>query len=134
MKLTDIRWKMNSFGSAYAYIDPSIYNIELKAELIKKAYESTVGKSRYCFHNESESQLNFMLICHTKKALVVKHKHEDRSEYFLLIEGQCKIREYDGDVKKEIHLSEINPIFKVEKNIEHEIEITSDYILFYEVK
>ena len=67
--------------------------------LISLAKNTTRGRIRYCSHSSDQDALHEMFIVHPKEAYVRPHKHLDRIESMLVIDGEVDYIMFDDNEK-----------------------------------
>ena len=70
------------------------------------ALSNITGKSRICLHKNIEEKLHEMFIFHKKDYYVRPHRHFNKSESILILEGSADLVLFDekGDIQNVIHL------------------------------
>ena len=70
--------------------------------LISLAKNTTRGRIRYCSHSSDQEALHEMFIVHPKNAYVRPHKHINKIESMLIIEGEVDYITYEtgGSINK----------------------------------
>jgi len=96
-------------------------------------------KSRLCIHSSPDELVHQMFISHSKEVYVRPHKHINKAESILVLEGKADylIFREDGHIASRVPLGSIKSgdIFfqAIDKNIYHAIIIRSDWLIFLEV-
>ena len=93
------------------------------------------GTARICFHENIDSKLHQMMICHQKKFNVLPHIHFKKEELCLVIEGLLKIVLYNniGKIIYKTKLdSKFNNFFRIPKNTYHSMKVLSKNVIFIE--
>jgi len=96
-------------------------------------------KSRLCIHSSPDEPVHQMFISHSKEVYVRPHKHIDKSESMLILEGKADYLSFeeDGHIASRVPLGSVKSgdIFfqTTDKNIYHTIIIRSDWLIFLEV-
>jgi cupin fold WbuC family metalloprotein len=87
--------------------DDARFSIEELQFISTKAKESPFGRARICFHKNHDSLVHEMLIAMTYDSYVHPHKHKNKTESFLIIDGSGALIIFndEGDIKKVIKLS-----------------------------
>ena len=69
------------------------------------ALSNITGKSRICSHKNIEEKLHEMFIFHKKDYYVRPHRHFNKSESILILEGSADLVLFDekGDIQNVIH-------------------------------
>lgn len=102
------------------------------------ALSNITGKSRICSHKNIEEKLHEMFIFHKKDYYVRPHRHFNKSESILILEGSADLVLFDekGDIQNVIHLENFSSgnVFyhRIDEPIFHMIIIRSKFIVFYE--
>lgn len=95
-------------------------------------------KARVCTHRNPKDLLHGMFIFHARNTHVPVHKHVDRSEIVIILEGRCKLSIFDnrGRVRMKFVLGALSSghpfSCHIPKNVFHKIEILSKNITFFE--
>lgn len=116
---------------------PQISNKNLKI-LKEIGSQNRSKKARICTHRSLKDLLHGMFIFHENNCHVPVHKHLNRSEIVIILEGQCKLNIFDnrGRFKKKIVLGSLNSGLPyschIPKNVFHNMEILSKNITFFE--
>jgi cupin fold WbuC family metalloprotein len=120
----------------------SVNENEIKAEYINILTEKLkINKNkriRICIHDDDDEKVHIMLIYMLKDTDLKMHKHLNRKEVYVLIDGEADFLIYDDEKNliKKINFS--NKIGGVEiirtlKNQYHNIEIKSEILKFLEI-
>ena len=108
-------------------------------KLIDLAKKNQSKKIRLCFHDSINSNVHEMLIVHSKSTYVKPHKHLNKEETMMILEGNADYIIFDntGKVKKIIEMGnyESGKSFYqiIPKQTFHMIVIKSDWLVFKEV-
>tara|TARA_Y100000590_G_scaffold469948_1_gene660874 strand:+ start:406 stop:927 length:522 start_codon:yes stop_codon:yes gene_type:complete len=108
-------------------------------KLIDLANKNQSKKIRLCFHDSINSNVHEMLIVHSKSTYVKPHKHLNKEETMMILEGNADYIIFDntGKVKKIIEMGnyESGKSFYqiIPKQTFHMIVIKSDWLVFKEV-
>jgi cupin fold WbuC family metalloprotein len=128
------KWENNKENdSFFKYINLNEFNID---ELLKYGKISKQGRARYCLHKDNQSKFQTMIIYHDKRTLNPIHRHLNSDEDFILINGRINYKYYDNFyncINSHTLDSNIsNNGITTQKNILHNIELLTDYIIFIE--
>jgi len=99
---------------------------------------SSRQRSRLCTHINTDELLHEMFILHKRNIYVRPHKHINRTESILILEGKVDIIIFDnkGIVKDVIKLgnyaSGLNCYLRINPSIFHSLIVKSNYVLFLE--
>lgn len=102
------------------------------------ALSNITGKSRICSHKNIEEKLHEMFIFHKKDYYVRPHRHLNKSESILILEGSADLVLFNekGVIQNVIHLENFSSgnVFyhRIDEPIFHMIIIRSKFIVFYE--
>lgn len=117
---------------------PVLYNKDLNY-LKKLALLNSKQKVRLCTHKSIKSKLHEMFIVHTKKCYVRPHKHINKSESVLILEGEVDIIlfEDNGKLKEIIELGDKKSkkkfYYRLDKPIYHMLIIKTKFLVFHEI-
>ena len=124
-------------GKSLAIFLSDYTNIDKYIKKLKRVYlKCGLTSLRLCLHQNKSDSLQSMIILIDKKNKNNIHKH-NYDEVYVLIAGEMSITIYDDKkdlILKVILLNKYNRVFKVEKNVYHNIVILSDFALFNEHK
>ena len=128
------KWEINiENDSYYKYITLNQLNID---ELIKYGKISKQGRARYCLHKDNQSKFHTMIIYHDKRTLNPIHRHINSDEDFVLINGKITYNYYNDFYycinSHNLDSNTSNNGITTQKNVLHNIELLSDYIIFIE--
>ena len=108
-------------------------------ELINLAKNTTRGRVRYCSHSSDQESLHEMFIVHPKGAYVRPHKHIDKIESMLVIDGEVDYVMFDNDgnvdnvVKMGNYESKKSFYQTIRKDKFHTLVIKSEWLVFLEI-
>jgi cupin fold WbuC family metalloprotein len=104
----------------------------------KKAIKNISKKFRTCIHYSKKDLVQEMLIVHTKDTIVKAHKHKNKNESILVLEGIALVKVYDnqGNIKKIFKIGDYTtkyPFFyKMKKNTYHSFNFLTKFFIFKE--
>jgi len=107
--------------------------------LISLAKNTTRGRVRYCSHSSDQESLHEMFIVHPKGAYVRPHKHLEKIESMLVIDGEVDYVVFDNDgnvdnvVKMGSYESKKSFYQTIRKNKFHTLVIKSEWLVFLEI-
>ena len=107
--------------------------------LISLAKNTTRGRVRYCSHSSGQESLHEMFIVHPKGAYVRPHKHIDKIESMLVIDGEVDYVMFDNDgnvdnvVKMGNYESKKSFYQTIRKDKFHTLVIKSEWLVFLEI-
>ena len=107
--------------------------------LISLAKNTTRGRVRYCSHSSGQESLHEMFIVHPKGAYVRPHKHLDKIESMLVIDGEVDYVMFDNDgnvdnvVKMGNYESKKSFYQTIRKDKFHTLVIKSEWLVFLEI-
>ena len=107
--------------------------------LIRKAKLTPRSRVRFCSHSSSEENVHEMFIVHPRGAYVRPHKHINKSESMLVIEGKVDFFIFDdnGNIKEKLSLGDYNsglPFYSsVRLSNYHSMIIHSEWLVFLEI-
>jgi len=116
--------------------DIGLKDIEM---MINKAHNFSNGKYRLCSHTAADEEVHEMFIVHPRNTYVRPHEHVNKTESILIIKGELNFIEFNrnGDVKKNIKMSEINSDEKFyhssKAGLYHSLWFKSDWVVFLEI-
>ena len=93
--------------------------------LISLAKDTTRGRVRFCSHSSDQEALHEMFIVHPRGAYVRPHKHLNKSESLIIIEGEADYVVFDdeGNAKENIPMSDYQfGIYEKAREGERDIE------------
>ena len=111
---------------------------QLLKELEKKALLSEKKRYRINLHRDLNASIQQMLIYMSSESEVPVHKHSDREETYVLLDGSVKLNIYSEDLKlcNSTILTPVTEsgifIFQTLKNQWHDLEILTPHVLFLE--
>ena len=106
--------------------------------LVNKSKLNSRKRCRVCLHNNTNEVSQEMFIVHLNECYVRPHKHIDKVESMLVIEGDADAIFFDdnGKVIMKIELSNFESgksfFYRIPKNIFHMLIIRSEYFVFKE--
>jgi cupin fold WbuC family metalloprotein len=107
--------------------------------LISLAKNTTRGRVRYCSHSSGQESLHEMFIVHPKGAYVRPHKHLEKIESMLVIDGEVDYVMFDNDgnvdnvVKMGNYESKKSFYQTIRKDKFHTLVIKSEWLVFLEI-
>ena len=107
--------------------------------LISLAKNTTRGRVRYCSHSSGQESLHEMFIVHPKGAYVRPHKHLEKIESMLVIDGEVDYVMFDNDgnvdnvVKMGNYESKKSFYQTIRKDKFHTLVIKSEWLAFLEI-
>ena len=107
--------------------------------LISLAKNTTRGRIRYCSHSSDQEALHEMFIVHPKGAYIRPHKHLDKIESMLVIDGEVDYIMFDdnGKVDNIVKMGDFDtkkPFYQtIRKDKFHTLIIKSEWLVFLEV-
>ena len=108
-------------------------------ELISKAKIAPRNRVRFCSHPSSDEKVHEMFIVHPKGAYVRPHKHLNKPESILIIEGEADyvIFDNEGNIKEKISMGSYQsdrPFYQsTREDVFHSLVIHSEWLVFLEV-
>jgi len=109
------------------------------ADLLKLAQNSPIKRARACLHGSDSELLHVMLIVALKESDIPIHRHGNRDEYYVVLDGKLELSLYDEvlSVKEEKSLNPYGSpgVFTnfVRTNEWHQIKILSEFAVFLEI-
>jgi cupin fold WbuC family metalloprotein len=120
--------------------DPLVQLTRVDAErLIASAGETARQRIRLCAHKSSDDRLHEMFIVHPRGAYVRPHRHRNKSESMLIVQGTVDflMLDDDGRLTDVIQMGEYGSgrtfYYRSDTPIYHTLLITSDVLLFLEI-
>ena len=107
--------------------------------LISLAKNTTRGRIRYCSHSSDQEALHEMFIVHPKGAYIRPHKHLDKIESMLVIDGEVDYIMFDdnGKVDNIVNMGDFDtkkPFYQtIRKDKFHTLIIKSEWLVFLEI-
>ncbi len=107
--------------------------------LISLAKNTTRGRVRYCSHSSGQESLHEMFIVHPKGAYVRPHKHLEKIESMLVIDGEVDYVMFDNDgnvdnvIKMGNYESKKSFYQTIRKDKFHTLVIKSEWLVFLEI-
>jgi len=129
-------------------INPEVYvSSQSFFQLDKKKIDSLINKAkltprnrvRFCSHSSSDESVHEMFIVHPRGAYVRPHKHLNKPESMLIIEGKVDffIFDDDGNIKEKVCMGEYNSGLSFYNSTRlsdfHSMVIHSEWLVFLEV-
>ena len=108
-------------------------------ELINKAKLTPRNRVRFCSHNSTDEMVHEMFIVHPKGAYVRPHKHLNKPESMMIIEGEADYVVFDGEgnIKEKISMGSYQsgkPFYQSTRvDAFHSLVIHSEWLVFLEV-
>jgi len=109
-------------------------------ELLKsRARNTTRGRVRLCLHQSSQEAVHEMVIVHPRGAYIPPHKHENKSETILILEGKCDYFLFSetGEIESKITLCTASEggefLFRLTEPLYHSLLIQSEELIFLEI-
>ena len=108
-------------------------------KLITLAKASPRGRIRYCSHSSDQDALHEMFIVHPKGAYVRPHKHLDKIESMLVIDGDVDYIMFNdsGKVDNVVKMGDFKsnkPFYQtIRKDKFHTLIIKSEWLVFLEI-
>ena len=107
--------------------------------LISLAKDTTRRRVRYCSHSSDQEALHEMFIVHPKDAYVRPHKHLDKIESMLVIDGEVDyiMFDKDGNVDNVVQMGNFEtkkPFYQtIRQDTFHMLIIKSEWLVFLEI-
>jgi len=107
--------------------------------LINIAKKLPRKRARFCLHNSPDETVHEMLIVHPKGAYIRPHKHFNKPESFIVIDGRVDyfIFNDNGKIKESISMGDFRsgkPFYKsLRSDSFHSLIIYSEWLVFLEV-
>jgi len=116
---------------------PAIVHEIVIAELKLAADASPLKRARLCLHRADTDLVHEMLIVLSQKVFIRPHRHLNKAESFLLLEGEASVLFFDdeGEVVREEHLGRDSSrpfIYHIRNPVYHTQLVWSEYLVFYE--
>jgi len=108
-------------------------------ELIKLAKNNITNKIRFCGHASPDDLIHEMFIVHPKDMYVRPHKHVNKSESMLVLNGEVDyiLFNQDGDIEEVIELGDFNSkkdfYISTKEQTYHSLIIKSEWLVFLEI-
>ena len=108
-------------------------------KLVTLAKSTSRGRVRYCSHSSDQDALHEMFIVHPRDAYVRPHKHLDKIESMLVIDGEVDYIMFDdnGKVDNIIKMGDFKtnkPFYQtIRKDKFHTLIIKSEWLVFLEI-
>ena len=106
---------------------------------VNRARKTRSKKFRFCAHSSLTNPVHEMFIVHKKKHKIPIHKHINKAESLLILQGKVKFIIYSnkGEVKRTIRLGSINSrhpfYYKIPPSTYHNLIVESKKVVFLEV-
>jgi len=116
---------------------PAIVDSRVIVELKLAADASPLKRARLCLHRADTDLVHEMLIVLSQKAFIRPHRHLNKTESFLLLEGETSVLFFDGEgeiVREERLGKDPNRpfIYRIYDPMYHTQLVWSEYLVFYE--
>lgn len=108
------------------------------APLIPAAAAASSRRARLCLHAGDEDLTQEMVICLLRDCYVRPHRHADKSESFLILEGRLTVILFDdsGDITQVIPLqsggNHGSYYYRLSAAVWHTVVVEGDHVLFHE--
>jgi len=108
-------------------------------KLINLAKKTSRNRVRFCSHSSDQDLLHEMFIVHPKGAYVRPHKHIDKIESMLVIDGEVDYITFDnnGNIENVIKMGVVEskkPFYQtIRKDKFHSLIIKSEWLVFLEI-
>ena len=108
-------------------------------ELINKAKLTPRNRVRFCSHHSTDEMVHEMFIVHPRGAYVRPHKHLNRSESIIIIEGEADYVVFDdeGNAKENIPMGDYKSGKSFYQSTRvgafHSLVIHSEWLVFLEI-
>lgn len=106
--------------------------------LKQKAMDNKRKRIRLCTHNNIKDPLHEMIIIHTKNTFIRPHKHLNKSESLLVLQGSADaiFFDEDGNITETIQMGDYESgrrfYYRICDPIYHMLHIKSDFFVFHE--
>lgn len=132
--------KMRKLNEEVIYCDDQIVlvNYDDIVDLKKTALNNKRKRVRICAHRDESDRLHEMVIVHTKDTYVRPHRHPEKSESFLIIDGLARIVIFtdDGNIQEVIDMGDYPSkrmfYYRICEPLYHTLLVESDVIVFHE--
>lgn len=124
------------YSSSESFFQIDKINIDL---LIEKAKKTSRKRVRFCSHPSPNESVHEMFIVHPKDAYVRPHKHLNKAESMLIIEGKVDFLTFNdnGELRKKVSMGDYNsglPFYNSTRSDEfHSMIIHSEWLVFLEI-
>ena len=124
---------------SYRTEEDTLFSATALADLISCAKKNIRKRSRLCLHDNPLAPCHQMLITHGCDEYVNPHRHNDKAETFIVLEGSVEFIIFDdqGGVVEVTEMSALGsgkPFIKiVDKGVYHSMLITSEWLVFFEI-
>ena len=108
-------------------------------ELVEISKNTSRGRTRLCAHRNVNESVHEMFIVHPKGAYIPPHKHLEKSESILVLDGEVEYFTFsdDGVVNQRISMGDYRSgksfFFRLQKPIFHSMLILSETLTFLEI-
>jgi cupin fold WbuC family metalloprotein len=125
-------------GVYYSRYPLPLVNAEVIAFLKRAAVKSPLRRARFCAHLSPDAEQHDMLIVSHRDTYVTPHRHFNKSETFVLLEGEAEIILFDanGAVEETIKMgppASSRPFFyRMPPRQFHSLSIESELLVFLE--
>jgi cupin fold WbuC family metalloprotein len=125
-------------GVYYSRYPLPLVNAEVIAFLKRAAVKSPLRRARFCAHLSPDAEQHDMLIVSHRDTYVTPHRHFNKSETFVLLEGEAEIILFDADgaVEETIKMgppASGRPFFyRMPPRQFHSLSIESELLVFLE--
>ena len=123
------------------------YTSEKTISLNKEDMDSLIGlarntnrkRVRLCCHSSMEEKVHEMVIVHPKNAYVRPHKHINKAESMIVLQGDVDYVTFDtrGNIEEVVSMSDVNsakPFYQsIRSEIFHTLLIRSEWLVFLEI-
>ena len=109
------------------------------SKLVNLAKKTNRNRVRYCSHSSNQESLHEMFIVHPKGAYVRPHKHIDKIESMLVIDGEVDYIMFNdnGKVDNIVRMGDLKsnkPFYQTIRNDKfHTLIIKSEWLVFLEI-
>ena len=124
-------------------ITACISNVEVSNKTIRELVEisktTSRGRLRLCAHETVNESVHEMFIVHPKGAYIPPHKHLEKSESILVLDGEVEYFTFsdDGVVNQRISMGDYRSgksfFFRLQKPLFHSMLIVSETLTFLEI-
>ena len=123
------------------YISKKIISLnkEDMNSLIELARDTNRKRVRLCCHSSMEEKVHEMVIVHPKNAYVRPHKHINKAESMIVLQGDVDYVTFDsrGNIEEVVSMSDVNsakPFYQsIRSEIFHTLLIRSEWLVFLEI-
>ena len=124
-------------------ITACISNVEVSNKTIRELVEisktTSRGRLRLCAHETVNESVHEMFIVHPKGAYIPPHKHLEKSESILVLDGETEYFTFydDGAVKQRVSMGDYRSgksfFFRLQEPLFHSMLILSETLTFLEI-